>query len=159
MQSVEDLVWIHQHAAGRVTRFHCFLTADGKGMQSMNFREGRRCWTCDADVDSISDLAANPHVPSHVRYGAFLPNIPPRRRVGDYVHASCRILNAIFKRLTLWASSLPNAARVDLTSFIASRVFFYHVEEYLLLKLLMTLTGFLFLTVWSQDKIKRATLT
>jgi hypothetical protein len=36
---------------------------------------------------------------THLRPGAFLGAIPPCRRIGDYVHAACRIAKALFKRL------------------------------------------------------------
>jgi hypothetical protein len=38
-------------------------------------------------------------VQTHTRYGAFLRDIPPTRRAGDYAHASARIVTAVFKRL------------------------------------------------------------
>lgn len=117
----EDFTLVHSTNEGQITRFECFLTADGKGMQAMNFQEGKRCWTCDLPFDRLADLTPVGTVTTHVRYGAFLPTIPPARRVGDYVHAACRILNAIFKRLTLWAACLPSSARNDLSTFIKTQ--------------------------------------
>lgn len=69
---------------------------DGKGMLAMHHQAGRKCWLCDADVSVLQPLSGCTAV---LRYGAFLPSIPLERRVGDYVHAACRIVNIILKRL------------------------------------------------------------
>ena len=77
----------------------CFLTGDGKAMQTMTPGEGRQCWNCNARVQELSCLTPVPEIEQHVRSGAFLPDIPPCRRVGDVVHATARVTTAMVKRL------------------------------------------------------------
>ena len=91
------------------------MTADGKGMQAMHFQTGLRCWTCGLDCNQLPNLAPQLSVGTHVRYGDFLGAIPVGRRVGDYVHAACRILNAVLKRLHDMG---PGPAKSDLKKYI-----------------------------------------
>ena len=74
-------------------------TGDGKCMAAGHWERGSRCWVCSKDVWQSAHLAAQPVVATHARYGAFLPCIPPRCRVGDYMHCSARVLTAILLRL------------------------------------------------------------
>ena len=87
----------------------CFLTGDGKAMQTMTPGEGKQCWNCNGRVQDLSLLTIMDQVDCHVRVGAFLPDIPPCRRVGDVVHATARVTTAIVKRLgtDFGASSAP----------------------------------------------------
>ena len=71
-------------------------TADGKGMQVINLgRGGNNCWVCRDD----KSLDACHTVPGTRRGGACYKQVPPIRRVGDFSHASLRILNCFPKRL------------------------------------------------------------
>ena len=58
-------------------------------------------------------MASN-DVQSHARYGAFLPDIPPSRRAGDYAHAGARLVNALFKRLLVDVGAWGARAAADL---------------------------------------------
>ena len=75
----------------------CFLTGDGKGMCAGHTKLKCYCWHCDL---TFEDFGADNLRPSNfiisIPWGAFLPSIPPQRRVGDMVHCCCRIVNAIF---------------------------------------------------------------
>ena len=42
--------------SGHVYSFQCFLTADGKGMQSMHYERGLRCWVCPLDWQANLNL-------------------------------------------------------------------------------------------------------
>ena len=88
----------YMHSTGQVSRVICFLTGDGKGMQSMHFREGCRCWVCVKPWNSLKDLKIQEDVPPYVRIGSFLRTIPVARRVGDYAHCACRVVNAMLIR-------------------------------------------------------------
>ena len=33
------------------------------------------------------------------RWGSFLTSVPPKRRIGDYNHCACRVVNAIVTRV------------------------------------------------------------
>ena len=71
-------------------------TADGKGMQVINpGRGGNNCWVCQDD----KSLDVCHTVPDTLRWGACYKQVPPIRRVGDFNHASLRILNCFSKRL------------------------------------------------------------
>ena len=97
----------------------CLLrTVDGKGLESMHFQSGLRCWTCSSRFDDVAALRLVDTVPTHVRYGAFLASIPVDRRTGDYVHCTSRIVNAIFKRLAGWAATAGSAASSQLSAFV-----------------------------------------
>ena len=86
----EEMVYVF---SGVPRGFQCYLTADGKGMQSSNHSVGMKCWLCD------DCLATRPQrTNTSVRYGAFLGSIPPTRRVGDYVHCTARVANCILLR-------------------------------------------------------------
>ena len=76
-----------------------YLTGYGKAMQAMHHLRGRRCWVCEGDYADPAMLAEQTVVAENVRFGAFLPSIPRQNRVGDYVHCSCRVANAILVRL------------------------------------------------------------
>ena len=56
-----------------------------------------------------------PHAGEHVRYGAFLPSVPVMRRVGDYVHCACRLVNALLGRLC--GEGIP-ALKRDVEAFL-----------------------------------------
>ena len=83
-------------------RYVCILTGDGKAMQASNKGGGCLCWLCN----SVESLEAVDFVDADVRWGAFLRQIPPCRRIGDFVHAQCRIANAFIKRLTTMLQQL-----------------------------------------------------
>ena len=102
---VDDLqrTWVLPWAAGVIRIAHCVLTADGKGMQAMHPGARFQCWNCNAKVADLSTPTTEPNVGPHVRFGAFLPAIPAHRRVGDVVHATSRVVNALFKRLVTQA--------------------------------------------------------
>ena len=79
----------------------CFLTGDGKGMPAANHEEGLRCWHCDlayADFGG-AQLAPSAVLLQYVRWGAFLCDIPPARRIGDMPHCACRVVGCVMKRL------------------------------------------------------------
>ena len=81
------------------------LTGDGKGMQAMG-GVGSKCWLCK-DPNGIVEQRG---VESTSRWGAFLRSVTrPRsdRRLGDYQHAACRILNSIAKRTETTLQALP----------------------------------------------------
>lgn len=85
----------HLHHDGQASRFNCFITGDGKGMQATNFKEGCRCWVCPHKYDDLAYLKVQSTVDAYVRAGSFLGCIPPDRRVGDYAHCAGRVVNAI----------------------------------------------------------------
>ena len=64
-------------------------------MLSANYHKGK-CWVGCHCIDS---LARANFVPAQCRWGSFLRAIGPCNRVGDMEHGSCRIGNAIVKRL------------------------------------------------------------
>jgi hypothetical protein len=89
----------------QVAGFECYLTGDGKCMVSMNAQPGQRCWLCRGSHTEWADplnMQASDNIPPSGRLGTFLPAIPPRCRVGDYLHAMCRILNAFLYRVRKW---------------------------------------------------------
>ena len=79
----------------------CFLTGDGKGMKATHHREGSRCWHCDLQYNNFGggNLQPCPNFQETVRWGAFLRDIPPNRRIGDMAHAACRVTGCVLKRL------------------------------------------------------------
>ena len=76
---------------------------------------GKRCWVCDADTSRPEAMELVPHAGEHVRYGAFLPSVPVMRRVGDYVHCACRLVNALLGRLC--GEGIP-ALKRDVEAFL-----------------------------------------
>ena len=59
-----------------------------------------RCWHCDLAFEDFGGDNLHPSVfVISIPWGAFLRSIPPTHRVGDMVHRSWRIANAIFKSL------------------------------------------------------------
>ena len=59
-----------------------------------------RCWLCEGpDSEWVNKLSPDSAFPAGPRFGAYLRVIPPKNRVGDYVHCTGRIVNIIFKRL------------------------------------------------------------
>lgn len=72
----------------------------------MSWGQGR--WGVVAAISSPTDIQP------YTRYGAFLPDIPPTRRAGDYAHACARLLNAVFKRLAVEVSAWGPRAAADL---------------------------------------------
>ena len=70
-------------------------TAHGRGMQVINpGRLGNQCWVCRDD----KSLDVCHTVPDTLRWGACYKQVPPIRRMGDFNHASLRILNCFSKR-------------------------------------------------------------
>lgn len=101
-RSVEDL--LKNGVAVQGTRVECevFLTGDGKGMAAGNHKQGCRCWVCELAFDEFSvpeKFNPSDYMPPVPRWGAFLRCIPVTHRIGDWVHAACRIANAFLKRL------------------------------------------------------------
>lgn len=94
VQEVQNAM-VHLHPDGRTSRFECYLTGDGKGMQATNYKEGCRCWICPNKFDDIQFFKVQDVVDQYVRAGAFLGCIPPNRRAGDYVHCASRVVNAV----------------------------------------------------------------
>ena len=87
--------------------FHLFrhiliLTGDGKGMQAMGWA-GSKCWL-RKDPNGIVEQMG---VESTSRWGAFLRGVTPDRRLGDYQHATLRILNGIAKLTETTLQALP----------------------------------------------------
>ena len=68
---------------------------NGKAMLSANYHKGK-CWV---GCSSINCLERASPVPPQCRWGSFLWAIGPCNHVGDVEHGSCRIANAIVKRL------------------------------------------------------------
>jgi hypothetical protein len=79
----------------------CYLTGDGKGMPACNHEQGLRCWHCDLAYEDFGGEQLYPSVVllARVRWGAFLADIPPERRVGDMAHCACRVVGCVLKRL------------------------------------------------------------
>ena len=86
-----DIVW-----KGKTLGFKCVITGDRKNMHAGNPSSKFKCWTCEEEnglACFVGDMKGG------VRWGAYLRCIPTGRRVGDYVHATCRILCILVKRL------------------------------------------------------------
>ena len=65
-------------------------------MHAGNPSSKSKCWICEEDnglAFFVGDMKGG------VRWGAYLRCIPTGGRVGDYVHATCRILCILVKRL------------------------------------------------------------
>ena len=79
----------------------CYLTGDGKGMPACNHEQGLRCWHCDLAHEDFGgeQLCSSDLLPQRVRWGAFLGDIPPERRVGDMAHCACKVVGCVSKRL------------------------------------------------------------
>ena len=60
-----------------------------------------RCWVCDLDVKSITNLAMQSSVRNLMRFGAIFGRICVGDRVGDYAHCMARVMGVIFKRVEL----------------------------------------------------------
>ena len=73
----------------------CALTGDGKAMLSANYHKGK--WWLG--YQCIYSLARANFVRAQCRWGSFLRAIGPCNRVLDVKHGSCRIANAIVKRV------------------------------------------------------------
>jgi hypothetical protein len=99
---------------GRRQCCKCFVTGDGKAMLASNHLPGRACWLCGMDRDTLNlleNLIAQNSVDAVGVLGAYLQRvIDPERRVGDYVHATHRIVNGIVKRLIATAGAFPGWA-------------------------------------------------
>ena len=78
----------------------CILTGHGEGMFAVHTKMKCRCWHCDL---AFEDFGGDNLLPSDfiipIQWGDFLRSITPTCGFGDMVHCSCRIVNAIFKRL------------------------------------------------------------
>ena len=66
--------------------------------------------------DHADSLDTQP-IDDRVRYNAFLGSIRPERRVGDFVHCTARLTNAIFKRLIAHAATISPQAVRDFNDF------------------------------------------
>lgn len=112
-EQVQHVQRVGISARGGVCPCLCYYTADGHGMQSANHRAGLRCWNCSHPWDSLDNFLPQDTVEEKARWGAFLPDIPPTRRVGDCVHCACRVSNAVPKRLLAdpRVASSPEACR------------------------------------------------
>ena len=86
-----DIVW-----EGKTLGFKCVITGDGKNMHAGNPSSKSKCWICEED-NSLAFFVGD--MKGGVRWGAYLRCIPTGGRVGDYVHATCRILCILVKRL------------------------------------------------------------
>ena len=64
---------------------------------------GSKCWLCK-DLNGIVEQMGEE---STSRWGAFLRSVTPDRRLGDYKHATCRILIGIAKRIETNFQALP----------------------------------------------------
>ena len=62
----------------------------------------------------VAAISSATDIQPYTRYGAFLPDIPPTRRAGDYAHACARLLNAVFKRLAVEVSTWGARAAAEL---------------------------------------------
>ena len=73
---------------------------DGKGMKATHHKDGRRCWHCDTAYADFGgeNLRPCPHFQAGVRWGAFLRDIPPERRIGDMAHAASRVCGCVLNR-------------------------------------------------------------
>ena len=90
----------------------CALTGECKAMLSANYHKG----TCWVGCHCIDSLARANFVPAQCRWGSFLRAIGPCNRVGGVEHGSCRIANAIVKRVNetlndLIENGAPDVAR------------------------------------------------
>ena len=111
VQSVVD-VWHLGHHIPSV----CALTSDGNAMLCANDHKGK-CWVGRSSINCLERASS---VPARCRWGSFLRAIGPScNRVGDVQHGSCRVANAVLKRLNetikgfieTGASDLAQAAR------------------------------------------------
>ena len=77
------------------------------------------CWLCKDPNGIVKQMG----VESTSRWGAFLRCVTTDRRLGDYQHAACRILNGIAKRTETTLQAFPlgspgkNQALVALQAF------------------------------------------
>jgi hypothetical protein len=104
-----------QHVMGSIRqRCKCFLTGDGKAMLASNHLPGRACWLCPMDratLNLLPNLIAQHRVEPVGILGTYLQRaIDPERRVGDYVHATHRIVNGVVKCLIGTAGGFPGWA-------------------------------------------------
>ena len=86
-----DIVW-----EGKTLGFKCVITGDGKNMHAGNPSSKSKCWICEEDnglAFFVGDMKGG------LRCCAYLRCIPTAGRVSDYVHATCRILCILVKRL------------------------------------------------------------
>ena len=90
LEANEDVVW-----QGNVLGFSCIITGDGKNLLAGNPSRVSKCWICDDDQSLLLFTGCM----DGVRWGAYLRCIPVSRRVGDYVHATSRVLCILVKRL------------------------------------------------------------
>ena len=86
-----DIVW-----EGKTLGFKCVITGDGNNMHAGNPSSKSKCWICEED-NSLAFFVGD--MKGGVRWGAYLRCIATGGRIGDYVHATCRILCILVKRL------------------------------------------------------------
>ena len=86
-----DIVW-----EGKSLGFKCVIRGGGKNMYAGNPSSKSRCWICEQD-NSLASFVGD--MKGGVRWGAYLRCNPTGGRVGDYLHATCRILCILVKRL------------------------------------------------------------
>ena len=90
LDAKEDVVW-----QGKVLGFLCIITGDGKNLLAGNPSGVSKCWVCDNDQSLVLFTGSM----DGVRWGAYLRCILVSRRVGDYVHATSRVLCILVNRL------------------------------------------------------------
>ena len=78
-----------------------YLTGDGKGMKAAHHKEGSLCWHCNTAFADFGgeNLVLCPDFQPRVRWGAFLRDIPPQRRIGNMAHAACQVTSCVLNRL------------------------------------------------------------
>ena len=68
---------------GNTRGVRCYLTGDGKAMLAANYAAGHSCWVCSAPRSSwAATMRPSPDLSHHLRYGAFLRDIPHSRALG-----------------------------------------------------------------------------
>ena len=125
---------VHLHPEGRTSRMEVYLTGDGKGMQVMHYKEGCRCWVCNNPYQLLEHLVVSDQIASHLRAGSFLWSIPLGRRVGDYAHCMCRVMNAVLpicvKNLNTNVTKASRRLCKDAKPCLSSRTSRYHRKDH-----------------------------
>ena len=75
----------------------------GRGCKQWGGGAGSKCSLCKDHSGIVEQIG----VESTSRWGAFLGNVTPERRVADYQHAACRIPKGIAKRTETTLQSHP----------------------------------------------------
>ena len=111
-QGLDVLSTVDVWHLGNHTPTMCVLAGDGNAMVPVNDHKGKYWVGCQ----SIDSLARAKSIAPQCRWGLFLRAIGPCSRVGDVEHGSCRIANAIVKRVNerlkdLIENGAPDVAR------------------------------------------------